>query len=151
VVALSLEIDERRGGDVSASERIDLSSAAAAAENRPAEERQKHSERFQRRSRIVEQGTFVDLLSSGKRSASGGFILVYRRRTTGTARLGLLVTRRHSKSAVRRNALKRMIREVFRANAGELGALDILVRPPMTGSRRKEQARTLERALRKLK
>jgi ribonuclease P protein component len=51
-------------------------------------------------------------------------------RGSGEARLGLLVSRRHAARAVVRNRIKRRIREAFRLTQGELGALDVLVRPP---------------------
>jgi len=43
------------------------------------------------------------------------------------ARLGLTVSRRVSSSAVRRNRLKRLIRESFRHHQVELKGLDIVV------------------------
>jgi ribonuclease P protein component len=52
------------------------------------------------------------------------------RREAGTARLGLLVSRRHAARAVERNRIKRCIREAFRLEQQNLGALDVLVRPP---------------------
>ena len=52
------------------------------------------------------------------------------RRPEGPARLGVLVSRRHSPKAVRRNAIKRSVREAFRLERERLGALDLLVRPP---------------------
>ncbi len=53
-----------------------------------------------------------------------------KRRETGGARLGMLVSRKHSHRAVERNRIKRCIREAFRLEQERLGALDVLVRPP---------------------
>ena len=52
------------------------------------------------------------------------------RRDTGAARLGMLVSRKHSALAVERNRIKRCIREAFRLEQETLGPLDVLVRPP---------------------
>ena len=52
------------------------------------------------------------------------------RRDAGSARLGMLVSRRHSAHAVERNRIKRCIREAFRLEQEKLGPLDVLVRPP---------------------
>lgn len=54
----------------------------------------------------------------------------FERRAEGLPRLGVLVSRRHSPKAVRRNAIKRSVREAFRLEQEQLGAVDILVRPP---------------------
>jgi ribonuclease P protein component len=52
------------------------------------------------------------------------------RRDAGSARLGMLVSRRHAARAVERNRIKRCIREAFRLEQENLGPLDVLVRPP---------------------
>ena len=59
-----------------------------------------------------------------------GYTFYVATRQSGEARLGLLVSRRHSTRAVVRNRIKRCIREAFRLTQRELGALDLLVRPP---------------------
>ena len=48
----------------------------------------------------------------------------------GPARLGILISRKHAALAADRNRIKRCIREAFRQAQHELGALDLLVRPP---------------------
>jgi ribonuclease P protein component len=52
------------------------------------------------------------------------------RRDAGVARLGMLVSRKHSKAATQRNGIKRCIREAFRLEQEKLGPIDVLVRPP---------------------
>ena len=59
-----------------------------------------------------------------------GYTFYFEQRPEGSARLGILVSRRHSSKAVRRNAIKRSVREAFRLERERLGALDLLVRPP---------------------
>ena len=48
----------------------------------------------------------------------------------GRARLGILISRKHAAAAADRNRIKRCIREAFRLEQENLGALDLLVRPP---------------------
>lgn len=45
----------------------------------------------------------------------------------GLARLGLIVGRKAASRAVIRNSLKRLVRESFRLQQAELGALDLVV------------------------
>ena len=52
-------------------------------------------------------------------------------RAAGPPRLGILVTRRHAAKATVRNGIKRCIREAFRMEQAGLGAMDVLVRPPL--------------------
>ena len=59
-----------------------------------------------------------------------GYVFYMARREGGAARLGMLVSRRHAARAVERNRIKRCIREAFRLEQENLGALDVLVRPP---------------------
>jgi len=70
------------------------------------------------------------LLSQGERRSVGGYTFFLERRSSGPARLGLLVTRRHARRAVERNGVKRCIREAFRLEHEKLGSIDVLVRPP---------------------
>ena len=80
--------------------------------------------------RITLRRDFERLLKLGLRRSASGYTFYLERRPEGPPRLGILVSLRHSRKAVRRNAIKRSIREAFRLEQGQLGALDILVRPP---------------------
>jgi ribonuclease P protein component len=70
------------------------------------------------------------LLRQGTRRSVDGYTFYMARRDTGSARLGMLISRKHSTHAVDRNRIKRCIREAFRLEQAGLGALDVLVRPP---------------------
>lgn len=82
----------------------------------------------QRRLRRSED--FEALLRGGLRRSAGGYTFYFRNRSSGLARLGLLVSRRHAPRSTDRNRIKRCIREAFRLEQGALGPMDVLVRPP---------------------
>jgi len=69
-------------------------------------------------------------MKAGTRRSAGGFVFFYSVRTAGTARLGILISRRHASRASDRNRIKRCIREAFRQEYARLAPLDLLVRPP---------------------
>jgi ribonuclease P protein component len=70
------------------------------------------------------------LLRAGQRRSVSGYTFYWSRRAEGSARLGILVTRRHAARATDRNRIKRCIREAFRLEQGRIGSVDVLVRPP---------------------
>lgn len=80
--------------------------------------------------RLRQKAQFETLLQHGERRTLEGYTFYTRRRASGRARLGMLVSRRHAARAVVRNGLKRCIREAFRLEQERLGPLDVLVRPP---------------------
>jgi len=80
------------------------------------------SERIRRRSE------FSALFESGRRIHTGNLTVILGRNPSGTRRLGLVVGRRVAKTAVRRNRMKRLLREFFRLNKHRLPASqDILI------------------------
>jgi ribonuclease P protein component len=68
--------------------------------------------------------------------------VLIRENDRGYARLGLAISRKYTKSAVQRNAIKRLIREAFRSYKKELGAIDMVfvARPALSGKTRRELA-----------
>lgn len=61
------------------------------------------------------------------RSVSIYFTVLARHNDKEYARLGLIIAKRIIKSAVRRNAIRRLIRESFRLHQHTLAGLDIVV------------------------
>jgi ribonuclease P protein component len=80
--------------------------------------------------RLRQKADFERLLRHGARRSLEGYTLYLSPRETGGARLGMLISRKHSARAVVRNHIKRCIREAFRLEHERLGAIDVLVRPP---------------------
>ena len=78
--------------------------------------------------RIRRQSEFKALFQSGKRIHSEYLTVILRGNTSGVRRLGLVVGKRVGKKAVRRNRMKRLLREFFRLNKHRLPASqDILI------------------------
>ena len=67
--------------------------------------------------RIKKQADFQKLFKKGKRAFSSSFTMVYT--PSKEMKMGISVGKKHGKS-VQRNRIKRLIREAFRACAGEL-------------------------------
>jgi ribonuclease P protein component len=80
--------------------------------------------------RLRRKAQFERLLREGERRALAGYTFFLERRAAGRARLGILISRKHAAAAADRNRIKRCIREAFRLEQENLGALDLLVRPP---------------------
>jgi ribonuclease P protein component len=85
---------------------------------------------FNRHKRIRTSAEFEALMRNGTRRSLNGFTFFFSARPAGYARLGILISRKHAARATDRNRIKRCIREAFRQSQTELGALDLLVRPP---------------------
>jgi ribonuclease P protein component len=87
--------------------------------------------RYSRRLRL---GTtdIAALLANGRALRRPGFSLVIRANAFGIPRLGLIVPKRVFPRAVDRNRMKRLLRELFRAQQARLGSRDILIRVTST-------------------
>jgi len=83
--------------------------------------------RYPRRQRL---GTadIASLLSGGRALKRPGFSVLFRANLLGVPRLGLIVPKRVFPGAVDRNRMKRLLRELFRAQQARLGSRDILIR-----------------------
>lgn len=82
---------------------------------------------FPRAARLLTPKDFARLRGISRRVSTRHFSAEVAASEHGRARLGLAVSRRASKSAVRRNRIKRIARDSFRRHCGLLPAVDILV------------------------
>lgn len=67
------------------------------------------------------------MYGKSRRSADASFMVLARPNTQGIARLGLSISSRAVGNSVRRNLVKRLIRESFRLHQHGLPAADIVV------------------------
>jgi len=65
------------------------------------------------RALIKKSGQFDVVYREGRRRRGAGFVLVFRRNSLGICRLGISIHRK-LRGAVRRNRIKRIVREAFR-------------------------------------
>ena len=80
-----------------------------------------------RASRLARKKDYAAVFKNGRRSADRHFMVLYRPNGLGHGRLGLAITRRRLRGAVRRNQVKRKLRESFRLHQGMLAGIDVVV------------------------
>ena len=83
--------------------------------------------RFQSSNRLKRPEEFRKVFSSKLRSSDNSLLLIARKNGTDNTRLGLAVPKKHIQQSVKRNRIKRLIRESFRLNKDQLQGLDIVV------------------------
>src|SRR5258708_14132333 len=83
--------------------------------------------RYPRRQRLG-TAAIASLLSGGRARKRPGINVLFRANLLGVPRLGLIVPKRVFPRAVDRNRMKRLLRELFRAQQARLGSRDILIR-----------------------
>ncbi len=67
------------------------------------------------------------MFREGSRSADRLFTVLYRPSGEKPSRLGMTASARRIRSAVKRNRLRRLVRESFRQRAQDLSGLDVVV------------------------
>ena len=83
---------------------------------------------FKKAERLRRRSEFSALFKSGKRIHSEYLTVILSTNTSDVRRLGLVVGKKVRKEAVRRNRMKRLLREFFRLNKHRLPASqDILI------------------------
>ena len=66
------------------------------------------------------------ILQKGKRLSFSCFALCFKQSDHATPRLGMMIAKRHCRLAVKRNRIKRQIREYFRLHQSALPNVDIV-------------------------
>lgn len=87
------------------------------------------SGRFARRQRLLRPGEYRRVFARPRRWHHPLLTVLWRPNGLEWARLGLAVPKRKLKTAVARNRFKRLVRESFRQQYHNLGAIDIVVMP----------------------
>jgi ribonuclease P protein component len=86
------------------------------------------SERFSKDRRVRRRGEFQRVFDLSLRTNGRYLTMLVGPNDTGTARLGIVASRKFG-DAVRRNRAKRLIREVFRRSAAPKRGMDVVVIP----------------------
>ena len=83
---------------------------------------------FPRKLRLTEAAQFTAVFKTATRKVSGRYFLILARENQlEHARLGLVVGKKNVPKAIRRNRLKRLLRNSFRLNQDLLAGLDIVI------------------------
>lgn len=84
---------------------------------------------FTGRFKLKKTDEFSSVFNFRRRVSGPVLVIHYMPNTLGYPRLGLVVGKKTAKLAVRRNYMRRVLRELFRQQKHALDAVDILVRP----------------------
>ena len=77
--------------------------------------------------RLRQKAQFEAVYAGGKRFGDGFFSVITRSNDTGGARLGMAVSTKAAGNSVKRNRIRRLIRESFRLHQHDLPAKDVVV------------------------
>jgi ribonuclease P protein component len=83
---------------------------------------------FGRHLRLLKPQAFSEVFSARRAHRGSIFALHWKENGLGFPRLGVVIAKKHARSAVLRNALKRQAREAFRLRRAKLPALDLALR-----------------------
>ena len=82
---------------------------------------------YRANNRLKSKEAFQDIFSSGQRTVDKQFVFLAKKNNCGCPRLGLAVPKRHIHSSVKRNRIKRIIRESFRIKQKQFNGFDLVV------------------------
>jgi ribonuclease P protein component len=80
-----------------------------------------------RTSRLLKPAQYRNIFQRPIKTTDNYFTVLCRPSNIASPRLGLAVSKKNARRAVDRNRIKRVIRESFRSNKGELGGVDYVV------------------------
>ena len=101
---------------------------------------------FTKADRILKRHEFIALSKSGRRLQNEYFIAVFAPNQHGRSRIGVTVTKKVG-PAVKRNRIKRMVREYFRLNRHKLTGnwdINLIAKKQHTGYSAEQAYRSLE-------
>jgi ribonuclease P protein component len=76
---------------------------------------------------MLDAASYGRVFRQAKRSRDKVITVLSRSKDQPLARLGLAISKKHCKSAVQRNRIKRVVRESFRQHQSDLTGIDIVV------------------------
>lgn len=82
---------------------------------------------FPRSRRLLKPDEYRRVFNDGRRSIDALFLVLAHPNDMPFARLGLAVSKKYSRLAVKRNRIKRLVRESFRHHQEQLVGLDLVV------------------------
>ena len=80
-----------------------------------------------RQARLLKPAEFKRVFAGASRVSDNHLTLLARHNDLNYPRLGLAIAKKHVKTAVGRNRIKRQVRESFRLHQPDIGGLDIIV------------------------
>lgn len=83
---------------------------------------------FPRRARLIKTDDFSSVFNFRKRISGPYLIIYYRFSQHACPRLGMIVSKKVAASSVRRNYMRRVLREFFRKQQSKLGNADLVIR-----------------------
>ena len=85
-----------------------------------------------KQSKLIKTDDFSSVFNFRKRIASPFLVIRFKPNTKLLPRLGLIVAKKTAKSAVNRNYMRRVIRELFRLNQQKIAPLDLVIQVQKT-------------------
>ncbi len=82
--------------------------------------------KFPKELKIRKTSDYEEIFGSSKRLRSKHFDILYVKNKLGYSRAGLVVGKKNVRSAVKRNRIKRVVREVFRNNKSLFDSFDVV-------------------------
>lgn len=83
--------------------------------------------KFTKQQRLLKHADFQAVFNERHKVAHGIFLAFFKSNQVDSAKLGIIVPKRIVKTAVKRNTIKRLIRESFRHHVSLLKGLDIII------------------------
>ena len=84
--------------------------------------------RLTKQAKLIKTDDFSSVFNFRKRIATEHLVIHYLLTALPQARLGLVVSKKTAKLAVRRNYMRRLLRELFRLQQSSIGNIDIIIR-----------------------
>lgn len=84
--------------------------------------------RFYKQAKLTKTDEFSSVFNFRKRLSSEFIVIHFKPNALGQARLGLVVSKKVAKSAVSRNYMRRVLREIFRTNQALINQCDLIIR-----------------------